>query len=186
MTTSADILDAVAAALTPDEGGVAPTSAGARVRRPGDLPTQQDQYPELQVRMVSENRASLGRATPQYTTTAVIRVQGKVSAPASLEDPNVSDVEAQLWQLKREVDVAIVNSYPLFSIVQQLASTQAQMAFDAQATHLAGVQIDFAFEFYEGPEDFAAIAAEPLDELVASPAEENFGGFSLLSLSLQQ
>jgi hypothetical protein len=163
MTTTADIFDLVYAALAPAPGAPAPTDAGERVHRPGMLPTQSDDYPQIKTRVVSESRQSLGRGAVEFTTTATIRAIGEVSAPVMLVDVQKSDVEVKLWALKRQIEMAVIGSYPLFRVVQQLASVQAQLNFDVQNTMLAGIQIDLAFEFYEGPEDFAPPAADEID-----------------------
>ena len=162
MTTSLHIKNLVDAALT----GYPGTDAKDRVYRPGALPTQTDQYPNLRTRLTAESRQSLGRGgPPEFTTLCTVRIIGEVSAPASIADVTSSTIEAQLWALKRQVEVAVINSYPLFSRIQQLASIQAQLAYTSEAaTHLAGIQIDMAFEFYEGPEDFAPIETDDLTD----------------------
>ena len=170
MTTSLDLLDLVYAALLGPDAQSDPaafaTSAADRVKRPGDLPTQGDQYPLFKLRIVAENRRSLGKGEVQFQTSTTIRVVGEVSAPAAIGDVAASTAEPQLWALKRQAEVAIINSYPLFRIVEQLASMNTQFAFTGdQATHLAGIQSDYTFEFYEGQEDFADIEAESLEQI---------------------
>lgn len=168
MTTAPDVLALTTAALATPFPGVAPplypTAAADRVVSPGDIPTQADQYPILKVRLVSESKQSLGRAgPPEFTTTCTVRVTAEVSAPAEIGNVYASQVEAQLWAIKRQIEVAVINSYPLFMVIQQLASVQSQFAYTSEAaTHLAGMQIDLTFEFYEGPEAFAPIAAVDL------------------------
>ncbi|WP_174296534.1 hypothetical protein [Sphingomonas bacterium] len=156
MTTSERVLDLVYDAV------VVIGEAKGRVFRPGKLPTQQDAYPQIKVQLAGESRQSLGRGSVQFTTTATIRVTAEVSAPVKAADPQSSEVELQLWAMKRQIELAVIGSYPLFREIQQLASVQAQLAYDAQATMLGGVQIDLAFEFYEGPEDFAPLDAVEL------------------------
>lgn len=163
--TSDDLLELVKEALLGADDTGFPTDAGDRVRGPGDLPTQSDDYPLLKVRLVSENRQSLGRDTVIFQTMATVRVIGEVSAPATLGDVSTSSAEPQLWRLKRQVEIAVINSYPLFRQIQQLASIASQLAFSGdQGQHLAGMQSDFAFEFIEGGDDFAPIAADDLEE----------------------
>lgn len=163
MTTSSDLLDLVYQALSTDGGA---TDAGGRVYKPGDWPTQPDQYPILKLRLIGEDRVSQGRASVQFTTTAIIRIIAEVSAPATLDDAGATGAETALWRVKRQVEVAIVNSYPLFRSIQQLASVRSQLAFNSEgATHLAGIQMDLSLEFYEGPEDFAPIEADEIDQV---------------------
>lgn len=170
MTTSADLFELVFAALAPDPvspDSPPPTAAGDNVDRPGIVPTQSDQYPRISVRMISETKQSQGRGSIGFITSTTIRVVGVASAPVSIDDVRVSMIEAKIWQLKAQIERAIINSYPLFSSVQQLASVQTQLAFDAQATMLAGVQSDYTFEIYEDADDFAPIPADVLDEITA-------------------
>lgn len=84
MTTGADLFDLVYQALMPANGAPAPTSAGSRIRRPSDLPTQSDDYPVIKLRYVGETKVSQGRASVGFTTTAVIRITGEASAPSTL------------------------------------------------------------------------------------------------------
>ncbi len=183
MTTSADLLDLIEAAVLGPSAGAQPpvfaTVAGDRVKRPGDLPTQNDQYPILKLRIVSESRQSLGKGSVQFQTTATIRVVGEVSAPAAIGDVAASTAESQLWALKRQYEIAIINSYPLFRVVEQLEGVQTQLAFAAdQSTHLAGIQSDFAFQFFEDEDDFAPIASDALTEVTAEDRQHPPSGFT--------
>ena len=158
MTTITDVATAMQAAL------VNQTDAAGRVAVPGDLPTQSDQFPILKLRVVSESKTPLGRGTPQFNTLVTIRVLGEVSEPVDPDDDLlVATIQAKLLALKTQIERAIINSYPLFRIVQQLASVQTQFAFTASAQRLAGIQSDYAFEIYEGPEDFAPVDADDLE-----------------------
>lgn len=164
MTTAADIVDLVEAALrTP-----AATEAGDSVFRPGDWPAQPDSYPLLKLRIVSENKQSITRSgSVQFTTTLTLRIIGEVSAPVSLEDPaGASVAEAALLRLSRQVEVAVIGSYPLELQIQQISSVSTQFAFNGEtATHLAGIQKDLTIEFYEGAEDFAQPHTDDLTRL---------------------
>lgn len=152
--------------LTGNQGRPA-TSAEDRIETPGVMPTQSDDYPILKLRMIGEFKQSQGRGSVGFLTIVTIRVNGEVSAPADINDPLTSDIEQRLWDLKREIERALINSYPLFFHIQRLVSVQTQLAFTAQATHLAGIQSDFAFEIYETDEDFAEL---PLDVLTGIDA----------------
>lgn len=160
MTTSLDLLDATHAALI-----AADTDAAADVFRPGDWPTQPDQYPITKLRLISEDRQQIGRSGPaEFITTATVRLVSEVSAPVELDNAGATKAEALLWRLKRQNEVAIVNSYPLAGMIQQIVSMRSQLAFTSEgATHLAGIQTDIAYEFYEGPESFAPHEADDLD-----------------------
>ncbi len=155
-TTSLDLLTMVVAALT-----VAPdtTAAGTRVYRPGDWPTQPGQFPIVKLRLIGERRASTGRGgAMSFTTVATIRLIGEVSAPATANGAGAAAAEAALWAVKRQIEVAVVNSYPLTSAIQQIAGMRAELAFNSEgATHFAGIQIDLDLEFYEDEDSFAPV-----------------------------
>lgn len=172
MTTSLQLLDLVYEAIV-----AAGTDAQERVHRPGDWPTQDGVYPRIKLRLLTEDRASLGRGGPaEFTTTATIRAIGEVSAPAQLDNAGALEAEAKLWALKGQIDAAIVGSYPLMSEIQQIASMRSQLDFNADsATHLAGIACDVALEFYEGPESFSRPPSWSLDELTLKVAGTDAG-----------
>lgn len=161
MTTSQDLLQAVYEAIA-----AAGTGAGDRVYTPGDWPTQPDQYPIVKLRLVSEQRRSSGRSgPPQFETVAVVRILAEASSPADFDNAGASDAEQKLWSLKRQIEVAVINSYPLEQQIEQIATVNSQLAFTSEAaTHLAGLQMDLSLEFYEGPESFAPVEADDLEE----------------------
>lgn len=162
MTTSLDLLDLVHAAIV-----AADTDAGQRVYRPGDWPSQVGTMPQIKLRLLAEDRISIARSgPPEFTSTATVRIIAQVQAPATPDDFGASEAEAALWAIKRQVEVAVINSYPLTSVIQQIASVRSHLAFNADgALHLGAIQIDLALEFYEGPESFAPVDAEDVTEL---------------------
>ena len=157
---STDLLDLVVTAIGTS------TDAGARVYSPGDWPAMDENLPLLKVRLLSEKRQSMARSgAPQFTTTATIRIIGEVDAYAAEDNAGASVAQAAAWQLKRQVEVAVINSSPLFAQIQQIAAMRSDAAFSAEGDkHIAGIQIDLDLEFYEGPEEFAPIAADDLNE----------------------
>jgi len=161
MTTSFDILELVQAAL------LSATDAEDRVYRPGDWPAQPDLMPMWKLKVFAEDRQSISRSgPPEFTTTATIRMIGQVQAPADEDDAGASVAEQALWRMKRQADVAVINSYPLTSTIQQIASVRSQPVFNADGSlHVGAIQIDLAIEFYEGPESFAPVQADDLAEL---------------------
>ncbi|WP_157218674.1 ATP-binding protein [Flavisphingomonas formosensis] len=166
MTTTSDtILDLVKAALKPDAAPY-PTDAEGRVYRPGDWVTWDQQYPAIKLRLMSEEKTSLGRADIAFTVVSTVRVIAQVAAFASPDDGGAGDAEEALWRLQRQIEVAVINSYPLTSKLQQFPFVRAVPGFSAEGEkHLAGINIDIGCEFYQGPEDFAPITADDLTEV---------------------
>jgi len=167
MTTSIDLLQLVYDAILQ-----ANTAAGTNVYKPGDWPTQDGQYPIIKLRLVHEQRTSLGRGGAiQFTSVATVRISAEVSGLATVDDAGAMAVEGAVWALKREIEVAVVNSSPLTQSIQNIPTMTSQLAFNSDAaTHVAGVQIDLSLEFYEGPENFAPVASDDLTEVtIANP-----------------
>ena len=158
--TSETLLTLCTDALTADGA----TDAGSRVYSPGDWPSQQATLPQIKLRLVRESRVSLARSgSPQFTTTATVRILVETQSYAETDDAGAAKAQAYAWRMKRQVEVAIVNSYPLFSVIQQLASMRADLAYNADgATHIAGIQMDLDFEFYEDADSFAPIRTTPI------------------------
>lgn len=184
MTTSADLLDAVYIVLLGLGAGNNPpvyaTSAGARVYKPGDWPAWDQQYPVLKLRLLNEVKTALSVSGPaQFRTIATVRVIGEVNGIASPDDGGATIVEDALWALQREVEVAVIGSEPLSRIIEQWPSITSTMAFSAEGEkHLAGMNIDIQMAFYQGPEDFAPVEAEPLEEVHAEVTNHPPVGFT--------
>lgn len=177
MTTSSDLVDVIFAALTASGA----TDAGAHVFRPGDWPTQNDQYPILKLRVVRETKQSLGRGGgPAFIVVTTVRIIGEVSAPVQADDAGAVAAEAALWRLQRQYELAVIGSYPLELMIQQFVSVDSQLAYTSDAaTHLAGIQTDAGIEFYQGPEDFAQAEQDDLTEADATLVDQPPYGFTL-------
>lgn len=169
MTTSQDLLELVVAAILGPNAAAQPatfaTDAQDRVYAPGDWSTQDGQYPIIKLRVPQESKQSLGRSgPPEFLVLTTIRIVGEVSAPADVNDAGASAAQTALWQLQRQIEIAVVGSYPLTRQIQQIVSINSQLSYNSDAeTHLAGIQIDLVLEFIQGPDDFAPVDAEDLD-----------------------
>lgn len=166
VTTSQDLLQLCYEAV------VNSTDAESRVYKPGDWPSQGEQYPLIKMRLIHEARTSLGRGGAiQFLTVATIRFTAEVSAPATIDDAGATGAETALWSLKRQIEVALINSYPLTGKIQNMPALVSQLDFSSEgATHLAGVRLDLQLEFYEGPESFAPVETFDLEQVtVANP-----------------
>lgn len=166
-TTSASLLAVVVSILS----AAGTTDAGLQVFSPGDWPTQSDQYPRLKARVIRETKQSLGRGGgPAFTVVGTVRIIGEVSTPVQFDDAGAATAAAALWQLARQVEVAVIGNDALWRAgVQQFSSVDSQLAYNSDGeTHLAGIQIDIGLEFYQGPEDFAQTTSTDLDEVVTN------------------
>ncbi|WP_288935522.1 hypothetical protein [uncultured Sphingomonas sp.] len=162
MTTEVEVFEALQAAL------IGKTDAGDRVAIPGDLPTQSDQFPILKARVLSEDKQSTGHGSISFLTLLTIRINGEVSEPVDPDDDlYVATIQTKLLALKRQVEIAVINSYPLTQIVQRLVGVQSQFAYTANASRLAGIQCDYTFELYQDADDFAPLLTDEITELQA-------------------
>ena len=163
VVTSQSLMGLAEACLTADGA----TVAGSRVYQPGDWPTQRSQMPVIKLRILRERRQSQGRSgAPQFTTVTVLRVVGEVEAYAAEDNAGATAAEAACWALKRQIEVAIVNSHDLFMRIQQIASIDSQLVISAEgATHIAAVVMDFALEFFEDADSFHPIEADDVAEV---------------------
>jgi hypothetical protein len=178
VTTSADLLTLAVAALVGDDPNAPPTAAGANVFSPGDWPTWDRNFPAILARIVNEDKTSIGRGTIEFTVISTLQLSCRVEAPADVDDGGAVAAEAALWALQRQVEIAIINSYPLTSLLQQFPFVRTQMAFSSEGEkHLAALQMEIGLEFYQGPEIFAPIEADDIDD--AEITTTNFPGAGL-------
>lgn len=162
MTVTSDVLQGLMVTAL-----LGATGAGARVYAPRDWPTTADEMPILLVQSPSEHKQSLGRSgAPQFTVTATIRVVGRLTAKASAGDAGAAAALSAVGVLQRQIEIAVINNYDLERQIQQISSVAVTNSVTTDAElHIAELVMDFALEFYQGPEDFAPIAATPLEEL---------------------
>jgi hypothetical protein len=151
MTTSMDLVGLVKAVL------MSATDAGTNVFGPGDWPAMPENLPLLKLRLLREVRTGLSRSgAPQFTTVATVRIIAEAQAFASEDNAGAEAAQVAAWAIKRQVEVAVINSFELFREIQQLSSMRSDLAFSADGSmHVAGIQMDLDLEFYEGDENFA-------------------------------
>lgn len=162
MTTALELLDIVHCALIDGR-----TAAGERVYKPGDWSTWDSQYPILKLRVTREAKTGLGVSGPaQFNAITTISVIGQVTGFASVNDGGAAAVEDALWALSREVEVAVIGSYPLQFVVQEWAAVRSTLAFSSEGEkHLAGIEIEIDLATFQGPDQFAQIPTDDLDDV---------------------
>lgn len=160
MTTTAELRDMVVNCL---KGS---TDAGAMVYSPRSWPTQDNHYPYLMVQVPEESMDSLGRNVPQFNTVATIRVMARVQQMGESDDQAAAKAEAALETLKGQILTAVINSSPLTQSIQQFLSVHTAMKIDSSGgTTVGAIAVSFQLEFYQGPEDFYPVVADPLDDI---------------------
>ncbi len=71
--------------------------------------------------------------------------------------------ELALEALREEIERAVINSYELTRQIQQFIEIRSQIDISAGGEgHIAQLLMDLDIEYYQGPEEFYPIEAEPL------------------------
>jgi hypothetical protein len=114
-----------------------------------------------------ESKVALSASGPaEFTATTTISVLGEVTGFASADDGGAAAVEDDLWALAREVEVAVIGSYPLQLSVQEWAAVRSTLNFSAEGEkHLASITIEIDLVTFQGPDQFAQIPTDDLDEV---------------------
>lgn len=144
------------------------TVAAARVYTPRTWPTTADEMPVLLVQSPSEEKVSEGRVTAQsFTVLATIRIVGRIYAKAGAGDAGAIAAQAALGVLKRQIAIAVINDYEIRRHIQQYKFVRSMARVDSQQGGLVFGELvmDLGLEFYQGPEDFAPVEGDPLEEI---------------------
>jgi hypothetical protein len=89
----------------------------------------------------------------------------RVTSTASAGDAGGKAAQDALALLQRQIEVAVINDYDLTKVIQQLAMVDSVTKVSADGRqHIGELTMDFSLEFYQGTEDFAPIAADPITE----------------------
>ncbi|UPG89271.1 hypothetical protein L2Y96_17995 [Luteibacter aegosomaticola] len=159
MTTSAELRLLAVAALR------GTTDAGQNVFAALDYPTWDGSYPILYLHTPSEDKESLGRqGGPQFTVTLTLQVSGRVEVENLQDQTGVAEATVKLEALQRQIELALINNPDLMSQLQQFPFIRTEMKTDGTGDHNLGeIVMSIGLEFYQGPEDFFPIPAEPLE-----------------------
>lgn len=165
-TLSGQLLDIVERLL------VDGTSAGGAVYRAREWPLTIAKLPALLINSVYvEERESTGNAAPEFHTITTFVVEGRVSAPSSVDDQGSSAINVALERLKREIETTLINAYPLMLEIENFPriSTKFEITPDAK-TPLGKVEMTISMRFLEGPECFVDTLddTDPLEEISVS------------------
>ncbi|KLU15129.1 MULTISPECIES: ATP-binding protein [Xenorhabdus] len=140
------------------------TDAQSRVYSPRDWSTRGNDYPCLLVQTPFDHKKSLGRNIPQFNTVTTVRVTGRIEEFDGDTDSGAEQAELALEALREQIERAVINSYDLTREVQQFAEIRSQIDIDASGEgHFAQLLMDIDIEYYQGPEDFYPIEANPLE-----------------------
>lgn len=145
-----------------------PTIAGANVFAPRDWPTKPDGMPIVLVQAPREEKVGQGRSGYAiFECIVTVRVIGRVYAKAGAGEAGAIAALAAVGQLKRQIEVAVIENALLraagvqaFAKVRSVADVKAEGEF-----HFGEVVMEFDLEFVQGPGDFHPIDADPMEEI---------------------
>jgi hypothetical protein len=156
----AAIVDLFAAALTGH------TDAGAAVFVPRSWPTAPSDMPMLGITPGPELKTGEGRSgAPAFTTAAVIRVMGRLTAKAEAGDAGAAALLGAMMVLQRQIERAVINEPNLRRVIQQFKSVKVTRQIETKETIVGDLAMDFEVEFYQPAEDFFPIDGDAIETL---------------------
>ena len=139
------------------------TAAENHVYSPMDWSTVNADYPCIIVQTPFDHKKSLGRNVPQFNTVTTVRVTGRLEEFDGDDFDGAMKAELALEALREEIERAVINSYELTRQIQQFIEIRSQISISAEGEgHLAQLLMDLDIEYYQGPEEFYPIDADPL------------------------
>lgn len=140
------------------------TDAAERVYSPRDWATSEDMYPVILVQTPFDLKNSLGRNVPQFTTVTTVRITGRLQELDEIgQDNGAAKAEESLEQLREQIERAVINSYELTRQTQQFLQVRSTIDINAGGEgHSAQLLMELDIEYYQGPEEFYPIEADPL------------------------
>jgi hypothetical protein len=162
--TSDDLVKLLAELLT------GATGAGNNVYAPRDWPVSYPETPYLLLQTPRETKTSRGNVGgPQFVTIATVRIEGKITSKAILDDQNAEQgakvVQDALALLKRQVELALIGNAALMQNIQKIARVETiTRVVSESARHVGEMLMDWDFEYPEDPEDFAPTVSKPLEQ----------------------
>ncbi|EAA8358576.1 ATP-binding protein [Salmonella enterica] len=142
------------------------TLAEDRVYSPRDWPTATPDYPVLLVQTPYDEKQSMGRNAPQFTSVTTIRISGRVEVFDSEVLDGAVRAEAALENLREQIDRSVINSYELTRKIQQFKSIRSAVAVSAEGEgHTGQLTYEIDVEYFQGPGDFYPVTGTPIDEM---------------------
>lgn len=143
------------------------TLAEHRVYSPRDWATREKSYPLLLVQTVYEEKFSKGRNAPQFDTVTTLQIAARIEEfDGELDDDGAMKAQLKMEQLKEEIERAVINSYEITRFIQQFKHIRSQLDLNPEGEgHTGQLVIQMDIEYYQGPEDFYLIEADPLKEV---------------------
>ncbi len=111
---------------------------------PGQWPTPEEKLPAILMRAPRSSKESKARAQPQFDTTVTVDIE------ARLKGKSQEDAQDQIEALEDAIENALLKSYWLVKIVQQVSSIESETEINVDGKpYLAGLKMSLSFECYE-------------------------------------
>ncbi|MFS7253262.1 ATP-binding protein [Rahnella rivi] len=164
------------------------TDALERVYSPRDWPTTEDMYPAIMVQTPFDLKNSLGRNVPQFTTVTTVRITGRLQELDEVDQDNGAEkAEEALEKLREQIERAVINSYELTRQIQQFLQVRSTIDVNAGGEgHTGQLLMDLDIEYYQGPEDFYPIEANPLEGIDVTIVEPDGTPQVVVTIDLPQ
>lgn len=164
------------------------TDALERVYSPRDWPTTEDMYPAIMVQTPFDLKNSLGRNVPQFTTVTTVRITGRLQELDEVDQDNGAEkAEEALEKLREQIERAVINSYELTRQIQQFLQVRSTIDVNAGGEgHTGQLLMDLDIEYYQGPEDFYPIEANPLEGIDVTIVEPDGTPQVVVNIDLPQ
>ncbi|QDW34281.1 ATP-binding protein [Yersinia sp. KBS0713] len=164
------------------------TDAGNRVYSPRDWPTTEEMYPVILVQTLIEEKQSLGRNAPQFNTITTVRITGRLQElDGEHLDDGANKAYLALERLREQIERAVINSYDLTRQIQQFARVRSTVDLDSGGEgHMAQLLMELDIEYYQGPEDFYPMVADPLNGIDITIAMPDGTTEPLVSIKLSE
>ncbi|WP_337049766.1 ATP-binding protein [Serratia fonticola] len=139
------------------------TLAEHRVYSPRDWSTRADDYPVLLVQTLYEEKHSLGRNAPQFNTVTTVQIAARTKTfDGEFYDDGAVEAQLMLETLKEEIERSLINSYEITRQTQQFLHVRSKIDLNSEGDgHTGQLVVEMDIEYYQGPEDFYPIDAEP-------------------------
>jgi len=179
MTTSADIRALFVAAL---KGA---TDAGLAVYSPFDWPTSPSAYPLILVHTRKERKVSLGPNAPEFDVYTTVEILARTKSAAQVGDAGSAVALAAAEALKLQIETALINNPAIWADpaggqrIEQFTSVDSEINTHSEGDMpMAELAMSIEVKFYQGPEFFYPIPADPLQTVninvdMAGPFDPN-------------
>ncbi len=124
-----------------DRGDLLP---GVTIDSPGDWNTPPERLPAILLRCGDENKTSMGKTVPNFTTSVALELSARLQAATA------DEAQDQIEQLGAQIEQVLFTDYALNSLVQQFARVQTATQVTADGRqHIGGILMRVTLEVFE-------------------------------------